>query len=239
MESYVLFDKTVFFPKQGILAIGDLHIGYEDMLIQAGIAIPRTQIKETIEEIEETIRKIKKQKYSIKKIVFLGDIKHYFGFEKNEFFGFREILGFLKKYFDEKNIIFIRGNHDRFDMAGIKMKDYYLEKDIAFTHGHKSFPELYDRKIKTIVLSHIHPAVMLTDKQGIKKEIFRCFLIGKFKDKEIIIVPHFFNFSEGTDVRELCLMPDFFMIPVKSLREFEIYVVGKDKIYNFGKIREL
>jgi len=239
MLDYVFISKTLFFPKQGILAIGDLHIGYEDMLIQLGVTIPKTQTKETIEELKEIFKEIKKRKYSLKKIIFLGDIKHYFGFEKAEFFEFRDILDFLKENFEEKDIIFIRGNHDKFDMSGIKMLDYYIEDSIAFSHGHKSFPEIYDKKIKTIVISHIHPAVALSDKQGIKTEKFRCFLTGKFKGKEIIVVPHFFNLSDGTDVREIYSLPDFFIIPSKILKDFEIHVVGKDKIYNFGKVGRL
>ena len=79
-KPYIFFGKTLFFPEKGILAIGDLHIGYEQAMIEAGILTPASQIKELIKELEELINKT-----SPKEIIFLGDIKHIFSFNKYAF----------------------------------------------------------------------------------------------------------------------------------------------------------
>ena len=92
-EKYKLISKTLFFPKEGILAVGDLHIGYDKALHEQGITIPFNQLEQTKKELKEIIEKIQK-KNQIKKIVLLGDIKHYFGFQKSELFDVKDFLKF-------------------------------------------------------------------------------------------------------------------------------------------------
>ncbi len=238
-KEYEFIDKSLFFPQQGILVIGDLHIGYEYMLQQSGILIPERQVKEIIGDLEKIFNKLKDKK--IKKIIFIGDIKHSFGFEWQEKNYFNEILEFVKKYLKEKDIILIKGNHDTIDYSFGRMKNYYIKNDIAFVHGHESFKKIFDKKIKTIVMGHIHPSVILSDKQGIKREKYKCFLIGKYKRKNIIIMPSFLATIEGTTINNLSDgYEDYFsIIPKKALMNFEVFVVGEDKVYGFGKVKEL
>ena len=56
MISFEFINKSVFFPEQGILAIGDLHIGREEALRQAGFMVPETQVREIIEDLEKIIK---------------------------------------------------------------------------------------------------------------------------------------------------------------------------------------
>ena len=103
-KDYTFISKTIFFPKQGILAIGDLHLGYDKMLKNLGINLPFDQLKETKKELELILKKIKTI-YTLKKIILLGDIKHHFAFEKSEIFDLRDFLRFLEKYLPKENII--------------------------------------------------------------------------------------------------------------------------------------
>jgi len=59
MENYEFIDRTLFFPKKGILVIGDLHIGYEAMLRQSGVLIPERQIKDIIKDLKNIFKEIK------------------------------------------------------------------------------------------------------------------------------------------------------------------------------------
>ena len=59
---YSFIDKTLFFPNEGILVVGDLHIGFEHMLRQSGVLVPERQIKDMIAELDEIFKKIKKRK---------------------------------------------------------------------------------------------------------------------------------------------------------------------------------
>ena len=237
MENYAFIGKALFFPEKGILVIGDLHLGYEHQLIESGILAPQTQIKDLIFELKGLIEKTKP-----KKIIFLGDIQHSFKFELEEKYNFREVVEFLKKHFKEEDIIFIKGNHDTIDYSfANKIKDYYIEGDIAFLHGHKTFLELFDKKIKTIVMGHIHPSMTLADPETTKKERYKCFLIGKFNKKEVIILPSFSDISIGSPINEYLKEYDesFSIIPKKNLLKASVYAIGKDKVYEFGKVKSL
>ncbi|MCF7910050.1 metallophosphoesterase [Candidatus Pacearchaeota archaeon] len=255
-----LISKTIFFQEYGILAIGDLHLGYESMLLQQGIVLPFNQLENTKKEISEIIKKIlsKTKKNKIKKIILLGDINHYFGFNLSETLEIKKFLVFLERFVaSPKDIILIKGNHDVIRIFKKNYLDYYLTKDenIAFIHGDKEFPEITkNKKIKTIVMAHIHPAVLLRDLVGgIKKEKFKVFLIGKWKKKQLIIVPSFFPLIEGSEINEFYDFPlkgsgksgrQFAIVSKKDLRNFRVFVVSdnlndkENKVYEFGRFNE-
>ncbi len=240
-KDFIFINKTVFFPNEGILAVGDLHLGYERMLHASGVNLPETQVKGTIENLEKIFKKLKSMKHKIKKIVFLGDIKHYFGFDYKERKSFDEVYEFLKKHFKESDIVLIKGNHDKMDYSGKKMKNTYINNGICFTHGHMPFKEIYDEKVKTIVIGHVHPSVVISDNSNVKREKFKCYLVGKFKDKKLIIVPSFFDIMEGTSVNDYKenYHKYFSIVPKESILDSEIFVVGKDEVYDFGKVKDL
>ena len=242
-ENYQFINETLFFHEKGILVIGDLHIGYDVMLRQSGVLIPERQIEETIDRLEKIFEKIKSQNKEIKKIIFLGDIKHSFGFEFEERKDFDQIMDFLRQKFSEENIILIKGNHDTIDYSFEgKMIDTYIElgSGIVFLHGHKLFLEVLDKSINLIVMGHLHPSVVLQENPGIKKENYKCFLTGKYKKKDVIVLPSFLRIIEGSKVNEYAnkLEKDFSIIPKKNLLKFRVHVVGKDETYSFGKVKD-
>jgi len=233
--------ENLYFPVKGILVIGDLHLGYEQQLIQSGVLTPKKETQQVIDELRDIILELKEKQKKLQKIIFIGDIKHAFDFQYEEKFSFKEVLEFLSQYFKSENIIFIRGNHDTIDFTYGDMKDFYIEDDIAFIHGHKDFPEIYKKEIKTIVMGHIHPSVVFHDKETIKKETFKCFLAGEYKKKKVIILPSFLGVSIGSPINEYAdaYEDEFSIIPKKQLLKFRVYVVGKDKVYEFKKVRDL
>jgi len=240
---FKLINKSLYLPEKEILVIGDLHLGYEEMLKAQGVMLPFNQLETTKKEIKETLEKLKKQGHGLKKIILLGDIKHHFNFNIEEKISVRAFLKFLSNYVSNQNIILIKGNHDKIELDKKKYYDFYIKDDIAFIHGDRSFPEIFDKKTKTIVMSHIHPAILLKDPKGIKKEKYKCFLIGKYKKKEFIVVPSFFPLIAGTEINELYdsgkNKKDFSIIPKNKLKNFEIFIIGKNKVYNFGKFKNL
>jgi uncharacterized protein len=238
-KDFIFLSKTLFFPKKGILVIGDLHLGYDSMIKEQGINLLFDQLEETKKEIEIILQRIKTI-YKLKKIILLGDIKHHFNFQHEEISDLRNFLRFLEKYLPKENIILIKGNHDTFTLKDYILKDFHIEDDIIFTHGEKDFLELYNKNIKTIVTSHIHPAVLIKDKINIKKEKYKCFLIGKYKRKQFIILPSFFSITEGSEINEYSKGEQYQqIIPREKLKSFETYVIGKNGIYSFGKYGRL
>ncbi len=242
MTNRVFFGKSVFFPDQGILAVGDLHVGYEHAMRESGFLVPESQISEIISDLEKTINEIRNKRLNLKKIVFLGDLKHYFGYEWKERMYFMKILEFLRQKLEDKDIILIKGNHDKFDFAGKKMKNYYFSKGIMFFHGHMDFPQLREERVKTWVIGHLHPSVLLSDKQSIKREKYKCFLTGEFNNREIFVVPSFFGAVEGSAVNDDSYISEegFSVIPPSILKNFNVHAISDNgEVLEFGKVRGL
>jgi len=233
--NYLLLNKSLFLPEQGILVIGDLHLGYESMLLQSGIEIPFNQLKDTEKEMNLIIQEIKSKNLELKKIILLGDIKHYFKFDKSEKFEIRDFLKFLEQYLPQNKIILIKGNHERFELDNREYKDFYIEDKIAFTHGDKLYPEILDKNIKTIVISHLHPAITL--EEGVKREKYKCYLIGKYQNKSIFILPSFIPMIAGTEINEdYKNIKDFSIISKSDMKKLKVFVIGDNgKVFEFGR----
>lgn len=237
-KRYMFIGKSVFFPKERILALGDLHLGYENMIRKSGVGVFLNQLEENKKGLDQIFERIKEEGFNVNVVVILGDIKHSFGYDPIEEEYVHELVAHLQKYVRNEKIIFVKGNHDRIDIANKIFKKCYINKDIIFVHGNESFHEIYNKNIKYVIMSHLHPTITLSDKQNTKREKYKCFLVGKFKDKEVIVVPSFFSFVEGGNIDEY--EKTFSLVPYSELENFEVYVVGEDWVVrNFGKFKEI
>ncbi|MBS3092099.1 metallophosphoesterase [Candidatus Pacearchaeota archaeon] len=238
-QGFEFLGKAVYFPEQEILAIGDLHLGYEYMLREAGINLPLQQIKNTINDIIKIINSIRISGRKVSKIIFLGDIKHYFAFHKGERNLFLDLMQEIEKHIKRENIIVIKGNHEKMEnLADKHFLDFYIEKDLAFIHGDEPIKQAFSKEIKTIIMGHLHPAITISDSQQIKSEKYKCFLVGDYKSKQVIILPSFLPLVEGTSVNEY-LSDSSCMIPKDKLINFNVYAIGESSIYDFGKLKKL
>ena len=86
----------------------------------------------------------------------------------------------------------------------------------------------------TIIIGHEHPAISIS--KNSRSETFKCFLIGKYKNKNLIVMPSFNILIEGSNILKEKLLSPF--LKKSNLDDFEIYVVA-DKIYNFGKLKNV
>ena len=84
-------------------------------------------------------------------------------------------MDFLIQHVPKENIILIKGNHDTMDYSYGNMKEYYIDGELAFLHGHKPYPEMFDKKVKVVVIGHLHPSIILEEKPGVKREAYKCF----------------------------------------------------------------
>lgn len=217
-----------------ILVVGDLHLGYDEAMRDAGYLIPGDLYKQIIMNFDKIFDKIDK----VEKIILLGDVKHYFGkIAREEWEEVTRLTAYLKKR--SKELIIIKGNHDKLiepvaEKANVRIFDYYILNNFCFVHGDNNFKEnkeIWGKKIDYIVMGHAHPAVIISD--NIKTEKYKCFLIGNYKGKKIIIVPSFFPLKEGSDIRETD-------IPEKwrfKADKFEVKIVGEDlEVLEFGRL---
>jgi uncharacterized protein len=253
-----------------ILVISDLHIGYEEQITKSGI-FPRIQLKEIIEKLNSIFWNLSMEGKKIKKIIILGDLKHEFSqisdAEWNETLKLLDYLDekIVKNKENEKieknssvnasktikneRIILIKGNHDNIlgpiaKKRGVVLKECYEYKGICFMHGdklEKSNKKCFE-KSNTLILGHLHPAITLSD--DYKREKYKCFLIGKWKNKKVYIIPSFSPISFGYDLKNLEKSKHdngFLIIKSKELLNFKVIIYNnkENKEYNFGKLKKL
>lgn len=237
---FEVVDRCLYWKSEKTLIVGDLHLGYEDSLTEAGYALPRTQQKENYEIFERILTELDKK---LERIIFLGDVKHYFGkILRQELFDFEDLIKFFEKKIGKKvKIVVTKGNHDKIlepileKYEEIELRDYLLEKEILFLHGDaesmkKAYFEMQDKRTKLVVLGHFHPALVLQDKKGVKVEKYKCFLYGLSPEykKKVVFVPSFFPLIEGSDIiQELQLYH-------KEMKV--IALTDEGKLYKFEKL---
>lgn len=220
-----------------VLVIGDLHLGFGELLGISGVNVGKQMFDEMINDFNEIFGEVG----DVDKIVLLGDIKHDFGgILKQEWSDITKIIDYLNEKC--KKLIIIKGNHDTILLPIARKKklrlwDLYVWKEFCFTHGDDDFPEIWkNRKIKYLIVGHGHPAVKLRETGGLKVEKYKCFLVGKFRGKKIIVVPSFAEYYVGSDPREgeMVLAWDV------NLKDFCVFVVGENlEVLDFGILRKL
>jgi len=220
-----------------ILVIGDLHLGFGEIMRISGVDVGKQMFDEMISEMNEVFGEIG----NVDKIILLGDIKHDFGrILKQEWGDVAKIIDYLKEKC--KKLILIKGNHDTTLLPIARKKrlrvwNLYLWNGFCFTHGDSDYKEIWNKKIRYVVVGHGHPAIKLKEKRGAKVEKYKCFLVGKGKSgKKMIVVPSFAEYYVGSDPRE----GEVILAWDVDFSDFDVYVVGEHlEVLNFGKLKGL
>ncbi len=216
------------------LIISDLHLGYEQSLNAEGIMVPKFQYPHIVNRLNEI-----KLKSSCNKIIVNGDLKHEFGqISHQEWNETLKFLDYLKNNFEE--IILIKGNHDNFtkfiaDKMDLLVYENYSIDNTLITHGDKIPTNLNDFDVENIVIGHEHPSIGLRSGERIEK--IKCYLKGKYKDWNLIVMPSFNFVTEGSDIlQEKPLSP--FLKKINML-ELEVYGIEDFEVFNFGKVKNI
>lgn len=224
-----IINLGLWLKKEKTLIVSDFHLGYEEELHQKGILLPKFQTKETIRELKEIFKKIHP-----KKIIINGDLKHDFGrILRQEWKEVLSLIDFLQENCQE--LILIKGNHDTIlgpiaEKRRITVvKDYQME-NILIIHGDQLIKKT---QAKIIIIGHEHPALSFREKGKVEK--YKCFLKGRWKRKELIVLPSFNPLQEGTDILKEQLLSPF----LNDVSNFEVFVVGKGEVLRFGKVKDL
>ncbi len=220
-----IIDLFLYLKKEKILAIGDLHIGLEEALQKQGFFIPRFDIDEVIKRLEKIFRKIK-----VEKIILIGDVKHEFGTISDQ--EWRDTLKVLDYLLEKGNVILIKGNHDTIlgpisKKRDLEIKESYKVNEVLFVHGDK----IINEKAEVIVIGHEHPAISFKSRSD---EKFKCFLVGKYKNKKLIVIPSFNLLNEGSDVTKEKILSPY----IKNIKNFRVFVV-EDRVRDFGLLKDL
>ena len=154
---------------------------------------------------------------------FFGQVSHAFFIEN--YLGFKKIKGMdlIKKFKNHLERFEVDINQGE-TVINLKKKKNFFE--VLTSEGDRY-------QAKTIIIGHEHPAVGL--REGTRKETYKCFLKGKFKDKTLIVQPSSNLITMGTNILSKKLLSPFLK---QDLSDFEVYVVS-DEIMKFGKIKNL
>lgn len=216
----------------GVLAVADLHLGYEDVLKEEGLFIA-SQYPKVKEMILEMI-----SDHSPDILVVNGDFKHEFGEASlQEWVEVRDLIETLLK--EKVKLFFVRGNHDNFIVTLMKRYELPLEPEVKigdylFLHGHR----LPTQTAEKIVIGHEHPSILLRDEFGTKFR-YKAFLMGTYAEKELAVLPSIHPLATGTVInKERTFMSP--LLTFTDIDEFTPYLVEPGiTVKKFPKIRKL
>ncbi len=230
---------VLFIKSMNALVCSDLHLGYEGVMAEKGNFIPKVNLKNIKRILTHAVNETKADR-----LIIDGDIKNEFSkVHIEEFKELRELVDYLKSELELGRITLIKGNHDNFvdrvkNRIGIEtFSCEMLENSRLFFHG-DGMPR--EKLYKLIVMGHLHPAITLYNKVGVKEKL-HCFLYGKTKKgQEAIVLPAMNYFAEGVGVntQDVSDIVPFFrsFIDINNMRAL---CLGEREIMDFGVIGNL
>ncbi|OGF57212.1 MAG: hypothetical protein A2Z21_02105 [Candidatus Fraserbacteria bacterium RBG_16_55_9] len=238
-----LIDLALFVPAHRTLVIADIHLGFEEALHQDGALVPRGHFRELMARLERILSQVStKPERPLDRVVINGDLSHRFGYlSAQEWKESREFLQQLLEF--GHGVIMLEGNHDgnlnalAEGLERVTVHRSYELGDLLFLHGHTA-PASLSSHIQAIVMGHEHPAVGLRDGVTGRVELYKCFLVGRYLDRRLVVQPSFNPWAQGSDLmQERCLSP---LLSEEALGEFEVYPVSDEgSIYRFGALRKI
>ena len=223
----------LYLSRHDTIVISDLHVGFEEMLAEHGVLVPRQHYHDITQQFAAVLRGLRKKQVS--RIVINGDFKHDFGRITSQ--EWREVLRFIDHLLERcRELVLVRGNHDiALGPVARKRKISVVARlklgDVLLLHGDRLEP--IRRDIGTVIIGHEHPAITLHD--PIKKETYKCFLVGKFRKRKLILVPSFNPMLPGTDV----LAGNFLSPFLDDIENFRALIIEDNEALDFGEIGKL
>lgn len=231
-DDLVLVENAAILPRSSSLVIADLQLGYEQQLRALGHNVVYEQATRMLDLLERLIAE-----HAIRRLIINGDLKHEFGTISSQ--ERRDILGMLSKLQRTIEIVVVKGNHDIVtkpltDRLGLALLEGFAEGGFLMVHGHEEPSKELLEGIHTVIIGHLHPAITLSD--GVRSERYKCFLVGKYEGKRLVVLPSFSTIVEGTDV--LRGEPHSPLLSRRSLERAQLFV-AEDGIRQFGEVRRL
>jgi uncharacterized protein len=194
-------EKAIFWPKEQILLVADLHLGKINHFRKSGIAVPSKANDKNIEALVELLWRVKPLR-----VICLGDLFH------SHYNPEWEVFGELIKHFSNISFELVMGNHDimsemQYVRKGIKVFDTLQIGNFLLTHHPLEVipPDVYN------LYGHIHPGVLLQGK-GKQSVTLPCFYFGQRQG----VLPAFGMFTG--------------LARIQPRKEEKIFVIAENKV---------
>jgi putative SbcD/Mre11-related phosphoesterase len=234
----------IYIPDIKAICIADLHLGIEHALFSEGTYLPIDQYRLIEDRITSYLLD-----YKAKTLIINGDFKHEFSrASKQEWFELGALVELTNRF--DVQLEIVRGNHDNYLKSVLtkqnrSIRDSYLKVNgYIFMHGHQSFDEVFEDSrlppdVELLVLAHEHPAIILYD--DVKgKHTFKCYLLGKFKDIDVLVLPAFSPFTNGSmlnDARNTKILSP--TLKIANINDFRPIVIDNGEVLEFPKLNEM
>ncbi|MFC5282538.1 ligase-associated DNA damage response endonuclease PdeM [Pedobacter alpinus] len=174
-------ERAIFFPKHGLLAISDLHLGKSAHFRKAGVPVPSTIAQSDLNRLGVLI-----EKYHPKTLLINGDMFHHsLNSDIDDFYKWRND-------YKELNFLLVKGNHDKLALADYAAMRIEIHEP-SFCIGPFCFihdaPKCTEEELYPIS-GHVHPGVTMVGKAKQKLK-FPCFYFGK----DYAVMPAFSGFT--------------------------------------------
>lgn len=226
-------EYSLFFRKEKTLVIADLHLGHEEALQLKGVLVPKFQYGSIEKRLKDLLESTKATH-----IIINGDLKHEFGKILNtEWREIIRLLEFLKA--NNCKITVIGGNHDQILLPILKRYDVPLVSrfqlgQYLMIHGDETEQDI-PPDVTTLVMGHEHPCIGL--RSGARVEKYKCFLVGKYKQYTLLVLPSFTQLTLGTDILANEVLSPYLK---QGLDNFEVYIPEENGTTRyFGKVKDL
>jgi len=231
-------DLGLYLSTHQALVFSDFHMGFEHSLNAQGYMLPRTHYKDVVDRLEQVFAELAKQEKPVKTVVITGDLKHEFGrILRQEWRDVLRLVDYLLRKADK--LVLIKGNHDvqLGPVAANRNVDLVPDVrlgDILIIHGDEEPANL--KGTHTIIMGHEHPALGLKHKG--RTERYKCYLVGTYRKRTLIVQPSAKLMVEGTDVTKEQLLSPLLQGGIKSFKAYVIDEKAKE-ILDFGQLKNL
>jgi uncharacterized protein len=226
LPGFRAFGLTLSIPDEEALAFADVHLGFEEALNRQGVMVPRFQYRDLSRNLNACLKAAKPRR-----VIVDGDLKHEFGLISPQ--EWSEVLRFLDglKGYD---VTLVSGNHDTIlgpiaARGEVRVVEELRLGTTLFVHGHREPKAL--NGVKTIVMGHEHPCVSLAEDE--RRELVKCFLVGRWRGIDLIVLPSINLVTEGVDVLSERLLSPLLQGDIGG---FKAWGVDEGRVMEFGII---
>lgn len=187
-ESLVLLaEKAVYWPREQMLIVADIHFGKAASFRAQGVPVPRGTTTQNLDALDDLLRA-----HAVRQIVFLGDFLHARAAHASA--TLKAMLAWRARH-PALTLTLVRGNHDRHAGDPSKALDIALV-DEPYALAPFSFCHHPDIGAPGYALAgHIHPTYLLSTRFDSLR--LPCFVVGA----ERMILPSFGAFTGGFLIR--------------------------------------